>query len=127
MPPGLDVAAGRQLDTLPEDELVRVGRHGPRLGVTIRRGLAGLRFVASVVQQVVGQLHRDDPAQLRDRVRMVLDPHVEQPPAPGGLLGFRGDDHDRRRLAAADVAALPLGGLHGTQHPLHEGRAFGQA
>ena len=51
---------------------------------------------------------------------MVLDAQVEQAPAPGRLAAIGADDEQRRRLLAADIAALAFGCLQRDHEPLGE-------
>jgi hypothetical protein len=70
------------------------------------------------VHVVVGALQLDQPAQLDERFRVVVDAQVEEAPRPRLAARLAGDDEDGRRLAPADVTALRLGGVERGQHAL---------
>jgi citrate synthase len=91
----------------PEAQLERLRRKFPRLDVPGRGAVhvPGGDEVVAFARDLVGSVHRDQPAQLDQRLGVILDPHLDHP-FPG--LAARGDDEDRRRLAPAQVAARRL-------------------
>ena len=53
--------------------------------------------------------HRDQPANLCQRVRRVVNPQVKNGVVPRTAGAFRLDDQNRRRLTPTDIAVFSLG------------------
>ena len=68
----------------------------------------------------VGVAHPNQPAQLAERIGVVVDPQIE---LACPRLAFGRDDEDPARLAAAPVPARGLGGVECVEQPVGQ-RAF---
>src|SRR4051794_3190008 len=104
-----EVARGGACEGGPEEELVAVGGELERL-VEVARGVLRVAFLGGQ-HQLVSPVERVQAAELLQWIRVVVDAQVDLPPA---------DHQQRGRLAAADVAALRLGGVEGREHALVE-------
>ena len=118
--PALGVARVDLRQPGPEQQLVGVGRERRRALVQ-RPGLAravGGHQLVGLARELVGARERDQPPQLDDRVARGPRPAGRSGPATASPSA--GTTTQRRRLAAADVAALPLRGVERRQQPLGE-------
>ncbi len=76
--------------------------------------------VIRVAGRDVRALDAQEPAQLGQRLGRVFNPEIDDPVIPRPAGADAGDDHHCRRLFAAEVSALCLGGLEGGHHPLRQ-------
>ena len=68
----------------------------------------------------VGAPQPEQPAQLAQRLGMVVHAQVDERLLPGLPVAAGRHHHQRRRLAPAQVAALALGGVERGEQPLRE-------
>jgi len=112
----VELAEGSEAaDGEPERLLVRGGEYVCP-GVGIVEGTKPLRGVYNVlarggggVERFLGEADVDERAELRQGLRVVVDAEVPEEVVGGGAVA----DEDGGRLAAANVAALALGGIEG--------------
>ena len=116
------VALGRERHAVPEGQLRVLGpRAVGRLVLAPRSlGVAGRGQLVAGLHALVGATHPEQPAELGERLGMVLHADVERPVLRGIAGGAGRHDQDRRRLAPAEVAALGLRRVERGEQPLAE-------
>ncbi len=104
--------------------MLGLGRLGPGEGLLLPRqvlaALARAERRPAAVPEVVDQGEADQPPELDDRVRVIVDPDVDRPVVEAAVAAAGARHQEHRRLLAAAVAAGGVTGGEGGVQTLGE-------